>query len=195
MRANPTRAWSGLAITVPLKVVTWASRSSAALDASVEIVMCAVLKRKRALGVGALTSFLIASFYPIESTVVPKWRLQVVDEQGRGCPGAQVNQGWKHYSLDLEAGDYGEYKSTDADGYVEFPERTIRAGLIRRLVAPMIAHALVIAHGSTGISGYVFASGMKEGPWLNYTPGQALPDKIHIDRCPDIQQALGADSP
>jgi hypothetical protein len=144
--------------------------------------MDAVPKRKVILVVGIL--ILIASFYPIESTVVPAWRLQVVDERGKVCTGTQVNEGWKHYSLDLEAGDYGEHKFTDANGYVEFPKRTIKASLIRRIVAPMIAHALVIAHGSTGISGYVFASGMKEGPWLDYKPGQALRDRIFVDHCP-----------
>jgi hypothetical protein len=142
--------------------------------------------------VGTLTCLLITSLYPFESTVVPAWRLRVVDEQGRACPDMQVNQGWKHYSLDLEAGTDGEYKFTDGNGYVEFPERTIQASLARRIVAPLIAHALTIAHGSTGISGYVFASGMKEGPWLNYKPGKALPDKILVERCsaPTSNKAL-----
>jgi hypothetical protein len=145
--------------------------------------MSAFTRRKMILIVGTLTGLLIASAYPFESTVVPAWRLRVVDEDGRACPGTQVNQGWKHYSIDLEAGDNGEYKFTDSNGYVEFSRRTIRASLIRRIVAPVIAHALVIAHGGTGISGYVFTSGMKEGPWLNYKPGKALPDKILVDRC------------
>jgi hypothetical protein len=154
--------------------------------------MSAVTRGKTILIVGALTCFLIGSLYPFESIVVPAWRLRVVDEEGRACPDMLVNQGWKHYSLDLEAGDYGEHKFTDVNGYVDFSKRTIRASLIQRIIAPVIAHALTIAHGSTGKSGYVFATGMKEGAWLDYKPGKSLPDKILVDRCsaPTSNKAL-----
>ena len=130
-----------------------------------------------------ICAVIILLVYPFESVVVPAWRLRVVDLEGNPCPDKQVNQGWKHYSLELGAGDYGEYKFTDGEGYIVFPERTVRASLIRRIFAPVIAHILTIAHGSTGISGYVFASGIKGAPWLSYKPGEPLPDTIIVERC------------
>ncbi|MBA2737358.1 MAG: hypothetical protein H0U50_11305 [Pyrinomonadaceae bacterium] len=124
-------------------------------------------------------------FIPFTTTVVPTWKLRVIDTDGNSCANKQVNQGWGHYSLEIE-GDIGgsEYRFTDSEGYVEFHERTIRASLIWRVVAPGIAFLqAIIAHGSMGISGYVFSTGMKDGPFINYKPGKPLPEKIIVDRC------------
>ena len=139
--------------------------------------------REHYLKVAVIFAAVVSLIYPFESTIVPAWRLRVVDVEGNPCSGMQVNQGYKHYSLDLGAGDYGEYKFTDEDGYVEFPGRTIRASMIWRVSAPVLAYLSVIFHGSTGISGYVFASGMKGGPWLTYKPSKPLPDRIIVERC------------
>ena len=140
--------------------------------------------RQRLLGIIAIIvavgGFLL---YPFETTVVPEWRLRVIDEGGHPCGGMHVNQGWKNYSVDLAAGNDGQRKATNSDGYVTFARRTIRAGIAVRIVNSAIAHVLLIAHGSVGIHAYVFASGMKNGPFLNYTPGAALPDTILVDRC------------
>ena len=142
------------------------------------------LTRQRLAGLWALVAAVgLLSLYPFETTVVPEWRVRVVDERGTPCPKMQVNQGWQDYSLDLSGGDNGERKFTNSDGYVTFQRQGIRASLARRIVNSAIAHVLVIAHGSVGISGYVFASGMKNGPWLNYTPGKPPPDTIIVDQC------------
>ena len=140
--------------------------------------------RQRLIGVIASVAALgMLSLIPFETTVVPEWRLRVVDERGRPCGNMQVNQGWQDYSVDISGGNNGERKFTNSDGYVTFQRQGIRASLTRRIVNSTIAHALVLAHGSVGISGYVFASGMKNGPWLNYTPGNPPPDTIIVDYC------------
>jgi hypothetical protein len=143
------------------------------------------LSRKQKLAAIATTLIVLVFVlvYPIETTLVPNWRLRVIDETGKPCPNRQVNQGWKHYSIDLSAGSEGEYRFTNSEGYVEFPRRSIKATLAQRIVNPLIAYARVIAHGSVGISGYVFTSGMKNGPWLDYKPGEAMPGTILVDRC------------
>jgi len=120
---------------------------------------------------------------PIGSTVVPKWKLQVVDVNGIACSNMRVTQSWGHYSLYIGGNDQTDDRFTDSHGNVEFPERTIRAGLARRLVVPVIAHMLVIAHGSVGPSGAVWASGIKDVAWLSYTPGRPLPDKMLVEKC------------
>src|SRR6266536_3095031 len=110
---------------------------------------------KRYLIAAIVCFVIILAVFPIESTVVPKWRLQVVDVSGTPCANMRVTQSWGHYSLYLDGNDQTDNRVTDTQGNVEFPERTVRAGLARRLVVPVIAHILVIAHGSVDPSGAV----------------------------------------
>lgn len=144
---------------------------------------CVTPTRKRYIifAMSCLTVALL--FYPFESTVVPAWELQVVDVSGNVCPNMRVTQSWGHYSLYLDGADESEDRFTDMNGHVEFPERTIRAIGLRRVVVPVIAHILVIAHGSVGTSGAVWASGIKEVAWLSYRAGKPLPDKMRVERC------------
>ncbi len=126
----------------------------------------------------------IGIFVPFTTTVVPAWKLRVIDVNGTPCPNSQVNQGWGHYSIELGrpiGGD--EYLYTDNNGYVEFPERTIKATLLWRIVAPIIAFVSQFTHGRFGIEGYVFSTGMINKPFINYKPGKPLPDTIIVDRC------------
>jgi len=126
---------------------------------------------------------IVLLFYPFESTVVPTWKLQVVDVDENICRNMRVTQSWGHYSLYLDGGDRSEDGFTDMNGYVEFPERTVRASGLRRVVVPVVAHILVIVHGSVGASGAVWASGIKDIAWLSYRAGKPLPDKMRVERC------------
>jgi hypothetical protein len=137
----------------------------------------------RYLRIGLISGVIILLIYPFQSTVVPVWHLKVVDLTGSACSVMQVNEGWGHYSLELRPTTGGEYLFTDQSGHVSFPERRTRASLLRRMVMPVITRIMVIAHGSTGIHAYVFASGMKTGTSLNYEPGEPMPDKIVVERC------------
>jgi hypothetical protein len=132
-------------------------------------------KRYFIYAISRLTAALL--FCPFESAVVPAWNLQVIDVDENVCRNVRVTQSWGHYSLYLDGGDKSEDGFTDMNGYVEFPERTIRASGLRRVVVPVIAHILVIAHGSVG------ASGIKDVAWLSYRAGKPLPDKMRVERC------------
>jgi hypothetical protein len=125
----------------------------------------------------------IALLYPFKTTVVPRWRIRVVDKEGKPCVGQFVRQSWKHDSLELSAGDNIENSWTDDEGYVDFPERTIRAGLLQRILFPAWAALMTLAHGSTGISADVMVWGADNYPIeAVYVPGQPLPEVIVLTR-------------
>jgi len=138
-------------------------------------------KRYLIYAISILTAVLL--IYPFESTVVPAWKLQVVDVGGSVCQNMRVTQSWGHYSLYLDGWLGSDDRFTDPNGYADFPGRTTRANLLRRVVVPVIAHILVIAHGSVGADGAVWASGIKDVAWLSYETGKPLPDKMRVERC------------
>jgi hypothetical protein len=54
--------------------------------------------------VSRITLFVLLAaflFYPFETTVVPEWKIQVVDESGNPVKGVVVNQGWRHHSVEI----------------------------------------------------------------------------------------------
>lgn len=72
----------------------------------------------------------------IETTVVPEWKVQVVDSAGAPVANVQVRESWKHYGLEFDGRGGGEEdKQSDHEGYVVFPQRTIRASVTQRIVA------------------------------------------------------------
>jgi hypothetical protein len=91
-----------------------------------------LVKRWRTPIAGALLFLLVLLLYPFQSTIVPRWRLRVVEESGVSVPGINVTEHWQHYWLEGEG--HEERLKTDANGMVEFPERTIRAGLVSRFI-------------------------------------------------------------
>ena len=74
--------------------------------------------------------------YPYETTVVPDWRVRVVDENGNPVSGVTVTEYWRHMSF--ESDDHHAEAITDYSGYVSFPGRTTRAPLIRRAIGSLI---------------------------------------------------------
>lgn len=116
--------------------------------------------------------------YPFKSTVVPAWRIRVVDEAGRPYAGMEVSQAWKHYSLELEGGENMETRSTDASGYVEFPERTLRLSLLSRTLRTTFTRAAKLLHGSTGIHARVVATGPQDIKSVEYVPGKPPPEQL-----------------
>lgn len=116
--------------------------------------------------------------YPFNSTVVPAWRIRVVDEAGSPYAGMEVSQAWKHYSLELEGGENMETRSTDASGYVEFPERTLKLSLLSRTLRMAFTRAAKLLHGSTGISADVSATGPQGSRSVEYVPGKPPPEQL-----------------
>ena len=121
---------------------------------------------------------LILIAYPFKSTVIPAWRLRVVNEKGEPYIGKKVRQAWKHYSLELDTAENMEDRWTDHNGYVAFPERTIRANLLWRTIVPLWSTVMMLAHGSTGISADVAASGPQGYESVKYVPNKPLPEQL-----------------
>lgn len=85
--------------------------------------------KQKWLAMGAFIACLVVLlFYPFDTTVVPEWKLRVVDQTGQRLRGNRVRESWCHYTLETQ--DHEEELFTDADGYVQFPRRAIRTNLI-----------------------------------------------------------------
>jgi hypothetical protein len=138
---------------------------------------------KKKILITALCIVIGAAIYPYESTVVPAWRVKVIDTNGVACENMPVTEMWGHYSLFLMGNHQSEDGVTNREGLVEFPERRVRAIGIRRLVMPFVTKALTIAHGSTGVSAAVHTSGLKNVAWLSYKGDLPLPDTAHVEKC------------
>lgn len=123
-----------------------------------------------------LLSMTLASIYPFETTVVPAWTLNVVDEDGNIVAGALVREHWKHYSI--ESGSHEQDLKTDEGGSVSFPARTIRASLLSRMLGPIWNLFTEGVHAGYGPYAHILA--LRDGAegWANYMPGEPLPEQI-----------------
>jgi hypothetical protein len=120
---------------------------------------------------------------PIETSLIPQWTVQVVDVNGAACANMRVTQSWGHYRLYLDGNYSSDHRFTDPNGYVHFPERTIRASLSRRLIMPIVTHMATIMHGGWEVDGAVWSSGIKDVAWLSYESGKSLPGKMRVEKC------------
>lgn len=94
--------------------------------------------------------------YPLQTTVVPAWRLQVIDTNGNPVSGIGINYYWQHYGIEWNGSE--ERTDTDSNGYVSFPARTTRASLAQRALRA-ITNAPYIVHASWGRSGHIVVWG------------------------------------
>lgn len=128
-----------------------------------------------------LACFVVILLYPTKIVVVPAWKIRVMDDSGRPLPDELVRQHWRHYSLG-DGGD-SEDRRTDAGGYVQFPERTARASLLRRVLVPLKDTAALGPHASYGPSANVMVWGGSTVPGIAwYKSGEALPDELVLRR-------------
>lgn len=135
-------------------------------------------KRLGFIIVVVMTLSAIGSIIPFQSTVVPAWKIRVIDETGRPYAGMSVSQAWKHYSLELEGGENMETRQTDEAGYVEFPQRTLKLSLLSRALRSVYTHVLTLSHGSAGISADVAATGPQGYKSIKYVAGKPPPDQL-----------------
>ena len=98
----------------------------------------------KALGSVSLV-LLIILLYPFKTTTVPEWNLRVLDDRGTAVHGIKVTEHWQNYLL--EATGHEDPRTTNEEGRVGFPARSIRASLLGRLVAR------IGKIGSHGVSG------------------------------------------
>ena len=134
-------------------------------------------KRTVLLAVLGILLFIIMPI-PFESVVVPEWKIKVVDSKGNPVPNKEVTQRWQHYSLESMINDHYEKRQTNNEGIVVFPERTIKASLLRRCLA-VLAKLLVFLnpHASFGPYSYILSDGKTND--LYYEGGE-IKDKVLI---------------
>lgn len=130
--------------------------------------------RSLAISVAVLVC-IIGALFPFESEVVPAWRLRVVDENGRAVADQEAQQSWIDHALDT-TGWHEQARTTDANGYVAFPHRTVRASLLRRVAMPVIN---LLTHGGVGAAASVRVyNSAGDAASVAYKQGATLPELI-----------------
>ncbi len=136
--------------------------------------------RKRLLLILLFTAVGVIALYPWKTTVVPQWKVRIVDQSGVPLANTGVREIWQHYSI--ESRGHEQDLMTDNEGYVTFPERTVRASLAVRIIRPIVS-ALNPHHGS-GPDAFVIALAAEYDTWSNNSalPGQPLPREIVVKK-------------
>src|SRR5256885_5734930 len=99
----------------------------------------------------------VASLYPATSIVCPAWTIQIVDTAGNPLRGAFVRQVWKDYSV--ESASHEQDAHTDENGYVSFPERTVRSSWLARTFGVISQTVWLGVHASHGPPPHVLPFG------------------------------------
>jgi len=124
--------------------------------------------------------FAVVFAYPFKRTTVPQWRVRVLDEKGSPMRGIAIRETWQYYGLEPQA--HVQEIPSDADGYIQFPARIIRASLLRSGIARCVTTLGV--HASRGPSASLYALGdykqVSETPY--YSLNQPLVSEIILHR-------------
>jgi hypothetical protein len=134
---------------------------------------------KLVFGLVTAASVLAVLLYPFETTVVPEWKVRVVDESGNLMIGMAVKEGWEHSSI--ESHRHEQDLTTDDEGRVTFPRRTIRANLLWRVGGAAVV--AIVPHQQSGPHFFLYAL----GPYstltgTDYLPNNPLPGTIVVRR-------------
>ncbi len=131
---------------------------------------------------GAICSSIFL-LYPSTSVLCPAWKIQLVDEAGNPVPNAFVRQHWQDYSVESDSHEQDTY--SDENGYVSFPERTIKASRLLRFAGATLNLLSQGVHASFGASSHIAAYGDKvkgrrlEG-FAYYEEGKPLPKQLEM---------------
>jgi hypothetical protein len=118
--------------------------------------------------------------YPWKTTVVPEWRVRIVDQSGAPLANTGVREVWQHSSV--EARSHEEDRVTDNEGYVTFPQRTIRSPLAIRILRPTIN--AINPHYSSGPHAYLIVLAPDYDTWSDQfaLPGRPLPKEVLVKK-------------
>ena len=136
------------------------------------------VKASRARKVAAAlvaTVLLACALFPVRSVTVPAWKIQFVDTAGNPFANIPVRQYWADSGLESEMTSHEAEATTDAQGYVEFPERP----LMTVFVANWSARTL---HSSTARHSYIvqLCDLMDHGGKGAMYFGEELPDRVTL---------------
>ena len=111
--------------------------------------------QRRKLVVPLLAAVAILLVVPYSTRTAPEWRVQLLDQQRRPLAGFAVSESWQYSTIEREF--HWEARSTDANGWVTFPPRYVRANAVQRAYGAVL-NAGALAHASWGPFVYVSAS-------------------------------------
>ena len=119
---------------------------------------------------------------PFETTVVPAWRIRVVDEAGSPIAGVNVREHWQHYTVETRG--HEQLLITDENGYVSFPARSVKASILDRIVGVIRNLATTAIHSSFGPVAYlvIWKEGYEVDSPLIYSPYSTMPEQIVLRR-------------
>ena len=139
--------------------------------------MNAIRKNKRLVTWTLIACLAVLLAYPFDTTVVPEWKIRIVDETSKPVPNIVVREQWRNHSVEFHG--HNEDRMTNSEGSVSFPRRTVRASLIFRVVGRAVVALNV--HGESGPK----ASTLVLGPYLtssdpDYSPEKPSPEVIVV---------------
>ena len=118
---------------------------------------------------------------PFETTVVPAWRIRVVDEAGNPIAGVNAREHWQHYTVETRG--HEELLITDENGYVSFPARSVRASILDRIIGVIRNIATTAIHTSFGPHAHVVVwKGGFEITGEGYSRWSPMPEQITLRR-------------
>ena len=152
----------------------------AELTANFERLRMPRRRAKKIVLIAVFALFFVIVLYPWKTTVVPEWRVKIIEQSGAPVRDTAVREVWHHSSL--ESASHQEELITDKDGYVTFPRRTIRVPLVVRAFRPMV-NALN-PHGSSGPFAVVIVLPVEYDTWSNnaFLRGKPLPKEIIVKK-------------
>lgn len=119
--------------------------------------------------------------FPLQTQVVPRWIVRVVDSSGTPVAGAIVRQQWKYEPFDMERHEGTEM--TRKDGFVVFRSRHLRMSLAERGIGLAVGLLRADPHADWGRNSLLVATapGFEAGE-ASYRPSESLPAEIRIRR-------------
>jgi len=129
----------------------------------------------------ALVLLAAACFIPFETTLVPEWRIRVINEKGEPYPDQIVRRFCHDYTLRVDpCGETNEsMRRTDKDGNVVFSEVGVSLSLASRAARSVVSLlSFVFLNGSFGVKIVADSSGPEGYMALEYVPGQQPPEVL-----------------
>ena len=108
--------------------------------------------------------------------IVPAWKIQLVDEAGNPLKTAVARQIWQDY--DVEDHSHEQDLRPDKNGYVNFPERSIRTSPKTKAIGRAKNLKRLGVHASIGPHAYILAWSDKLEGDITYAEGEPLPTKL-----------------
>lgn len=118
----------------------------------------------------------IVIIIPQERTLIPEWRILVVDRSGNPVPNCRIRQFWSPGRGEREVN-----LTTDSDGIVVFPAQIIRQPLLFQMINNLSEQIeyYVMPHGaSVGAYAYIIPVCGASLHHLRYAEGSTLEHKL-----------------